>query len=307
MKFRFSIVMPVHNREKYLRQAVDSVLSQTFTDYELIAVDDGSTDASSEILNSYGSRIKVVRQANQGPEVARNTGAAMAQGEYLVMVDSDDALVPHALETYDRVIRTFDSPPIVLGSLYEFRDNQVINPAAIASHPMEVLKFKDYLSKDTSLGVSVGGIVIRKSVFDEVGGFRNSTPQTFHVEDANLILKVGTYGPFVVVRKPYTYLYRQHGDNSVRNPQAIVNGWYSVLRCERQGEYPGGRERWLDRYAAIGGGTTFCALRFCWRQGQRKMALQVLWKSAPMVCAAIWKKSLLYFRKPAQPIILTES
>ena len=306
MKVRFSVVMPVYNREKYLRQAVDSVLSQTFTDYELIAVDDGSTDQSPEILQSYGDRIKAIRQSNSGPEVARNTGVAVAQGEYLVMVDSDDALLPHALATYDRIIREFDSPPIIVGSLKEFRDNQEIHPEAIASHPMEILRFRDYLSKDTSFGVSIGGIVIKKSVFDEVGGFRNSTPETFHVEDANLILKVGTYGPFILIRKPYTYLYRQHGDNSVRNPRAIINGWYWILRTERQGQYPGGRERWLDRWAAIGGGCAFCAKRFCWRQGHRLLALQVLWNSAPMIAVAILKKSLGHFRKPVQPIILPE-
>ena len=111
MKFRFSVVMPVYNRAKYLRQAIDSVLSQTFTDYELIAVDDGSTDDSPEILKSYGNRITVVRQPNQGPEVARNTGAALAQGEYLAFLDSDDIFSPHVLETYDRIIRAFDSPP----------------------------------------------------------------------------------------------------------------------------------------------------------------------------------------------------
>jgi glycosyltransferase involved in cell wall biosynthesis len=304
MKFRFSVVMPVHNREKYLRQAVDSVLAQTFTNYEFIAVDDGSTDTSLEILNSYGSRIKVVRQANQGPEVARNTGAALAQGEYLVMVDSDDVLLPQGLATYDRVARAFNSPPVILGSLLEFRDGQEIHPESVPSHPVKVHRYKDYLSKDSSFGVSVGGIVIRKSVFDEVGGFRNSTPQTFHVEDANLVLKVGTYGPFIVMRSPHTYMYRQHGDNSVRNPQAIVNGWFDILRRERRGEYPGGWARVLDRYAAIGGGCWFCAKRFCWKQGHRTLALQMVWKSAPMVCAAIWKKALRYFLNPARPILL---
>src|ERR1700689_2283223 len=115
MTCRFTAVMPVFNRSQYLRQAIDSVLGQTFTDFELITVDDGSTDDSPEILKSYGDRIRVVRQANQGPEVARNTGAALAQGEYLMMVDSDDLLLPHAMATYDRIIRAFNSPPLVLG------------------------------------------------------------------------------------------------------------------------------------------------------------------------------------------------
>jgi glycosyltransferase EpsH len=103
--------MPVYNREKYVREAIDSVLSQTFTAFELFAIDDGSTDGSTEILKSYGSRIKLIQQCNHGPEVARNKAAALAQGEYLSFFDSDDFLFPNALAIYDRIIREFDSHP----------------------------------------------------------------------------------------------------------------------------------------------------------------------------------------------------
>jgi len=68
VKVRFSILMPVYNREEYLRQAIDSVLAQTFIDYELIAVDDGSTDGSIELLESYGDQIKILKQHHQGPK-----------------------------------------------------------------------------------------------------------------------------------------------------------------------------------------------------------------------------------------------
>ena len=77
MSVRFSVVIPVYNRARFLREAIDSVLSQTFTNFEVIAVDDGSTDESLEILKSYGSRITVIQQANQGPEIARNAGRTL--------------------------------------------------------------------------------------------------------------------------------------------------------------------------------------------------------------------------------------
>jgi glycosyltransferase involved in cell wall biosynthesis len=76
MKTRFSVLVPVQNRQEYVRQAIDSVLSQAFSDFELIVVDDGSSDRTPDVLQSYGARIKMIRQANQGPEVARNTGAS---------------------------------------------------------------------------------------------------------------------------------------------------------------------------------------------------------------------------------------
>ena len=94
MNPRFSVLMPAYNREKYVSQAIDSVLSQVFTDYELFVIDDGSTDKTLRVLESYRTRIKVLRQANQGPEVARNKAAALARGEYLVLLDSDDVFLP---------------------------------------------------------------------------------------------------------------------------------------------------------------------------------------------------------------------
>src|SRR4029077_132298 len=135
----------VYNREMYVRQAIDSVLSQTFTDYELFAIDDGSTDGSAEVLRSYGSRIRFLQQRNQGPEVARNAAAALAQGEYLVFLDSDDFFFPQALAIYDRIIRTFDSPPLIIGSDIFFRDGQILPAEALLSCPVEVLKYQDFL------------------------------------------------------------------------------------------------------------------------------------------------------------------
>jgi cellulose synthase/poly-beta-1,6-N-acetylglucosamine synthase-like glycosyltransferase len=67
MSVRFSVLLPVYNRENYVREAVDSVLNQTFTDFELLVIDDGSTDRSLEILKSYGSKLKLIQQRNQGP------------------------------------------------------------------------------------------------------------------------------------------------------------------------------------------------------------------------------------------------
>lgn len=90
---RFSVVVPIYNVEKYLNQCVDSILSQSYTDFELILVDDGSTDSSPEICDAYAERddrIKVVHKKNGGLSDARNTGIKIAQGEYLLFLDSDD-------------------------------------------------------------------------------------------------------------------------------------------------------------------------------------------------------------------------
>ncbi|MCF8112160.1 MAG: glycosyltransferase family 2 protein, partial [Desulfobacteraceae bacterium] len=85
-----SVVIPVYNRGAWIAEAVDSVLSQDYEPLELIVVDDGSNDATGEILSSYGSRIRVISQANAGVSAARNRGAAEAAGDWIAFLDSDD-------------------------------------------------------------------------------------------------------------------------------------------------------------------------------------------------------------------------
>ena len=105
MKIDISVIVPVYNAEKYLPQCVESLLRQTKKEFELIFVDDGSTDRSVEILEQYrekDDRIKILRQKNQYAGVARNNGMSVAKGEYLCFLDSDDHFKPEMLKTaYD--------------------------------------------------------------------------------------------------------------------------------------------------------------------------------------------------------------
>ena len=111
-----SIIVPVYNAEKYLRRCIDSILSQSFTDFELILIDDGSTDLSPQICDEYASRdnrIKLIYKKNAGVSAARNDGLDIAQGEFITFVDSDDWVDERYLEClyknkkYNYVIGTF--------------------------------------------------------------------------------------------------------------------------------------------------------------------------------------------------------
>ncbi|MDU2552528.1 MAG: glycosyltransferase family 2 protein, partial [Staphylococcus epidermidis] len=96
-----SIIVPVYNVENYLKKCVESILSQTFTDFELLLVDDGSTDSSGEMcdeLKRLDERIKVIHKENGGLSSARNAGIDVAKGKYLTFVDSDDYIDTHMLE-----------------------------------------------------------------------------------------------------------------------------------------------------------------------------------------------------------------
>ena len=99
---QITVIVPVYKVEPYLHRCVDSILAQTFTDFELILVDDGSPDNCGAICDEYAakdSRVRVIHQANGGLSAARNAALSIATGKYAAFVDSDDEIVPHHLET----------------------------------------------------------------------------------------------------------------------------------------------------------------------------------------------------------------
>jgi len=122
-----SVIMPVYNVEKYLPTMVDSVLAQTYRDFELIMVDDGSTDGSGALCDDYAARdarVRVIHKENGGVSTARNTGIEAARGEYIYFADSDDYLYPETLETMMREIgdRDFLMMEYAQGARTEFEE-----------------------------------------------------------------------------------------------------------------------------------------------------------------------------------------
>ena len=102
-----SVILPVYNGEKYIQKAIESVLNQTFTDFELIVVNDGSTDKTLDIINSFDdARITIINQSNQGPGAARNNALRIAKGQYVMYLDSDDWYHERALEiSYNEITK----------------------------------------------------------------------------------------------------------------------------------------------------------------------------------------------------------
>jgi len=304
MSIRFSVLIPVYNRAREVAETIDSLLSQVTAEDEIFVIDDGSTDRTWQVLESYGTRIKPLRQPNQGPEVARKRAAAVAQGEYLVFLDSDDLLLPGALAIYDRVIRAFDFPPLIIGAMTYFRDGEPLPAATAMPDTVEVLKYQDYLSKDIPVHMSNSRIVIRRTAFDRAGGLRESSAATFLTDDFDLVLRAGTCGPCIFVRQPNTVAYRKHASGAHRNVSAMKDGILRMARTERQGLYPGGNERCAARYAYIGGMAASFAYRHCWRKGFRGPALKLLAGTAPMVAVAVGNRFLRWFRKRTAPTVL---
>ena len=119
-KPRFSIIVPVYNVEKYLKRCLDSISKQSFTDYEVIIVNDGSTDNSSSIISKYP--YKAINQENQGLSMARNNGVKVSRGDYLIFLDSDDYIEKDLLKEINESLS--NNPDLVRFQIKEVFDNK---------------------------------------------------------------------------------------------------------------------------------------------------------------------------------------
>ena len=129
-----SVIMPVYNTASYLAEAVESVTNQSFSDWELILINDGSTDDSGTICESYAAsdpRIHVIHQENRGLSAARNTGLRTASGEYIQFLDSDDWLFPDALEVLLKAITAFQTDMVIFDLQYEWEDHSLHERSAL--------------------------------------------------------------------------------------------------------------------------------------------------------------------------------
>lgn len=150
MSEQISIIIPVYNTEDYIQEMLDSIEGQTFTKYEAIVIDDGSTDGSQSIIKAFcdrDPRFKYHKQENQGVSAARNKGLELAQGDYVAFFDADDVIPPDALEQLYRAARE-ESADLAIGIMSELKadDNTKVN-----SHTKALSKNKDIQKYDTNL------------------------------------------------------------------------------------------------------------------------------------------------------------
>ena len=160
-----SVIIPAYNRAGEITHAVDSVLAQTRPPLEIIVVDDGSTDETPEVLQRYGERIRVVRQQNQGVAAARNAGIAIARGDLLAFIDSDDVWTPRKLELQ---AARFEADP-ELGLVH---GGAAFTGSVTKLDGMEGWLATDMLRLDRDVILAHGsGIMVPRIVAREIGGY----------------------------------------------------------------------------------------------------------------------------------------
>ena len=124
----FTVIIPTYNRAHTLKRAIDSVLNQTYKNFELIVVNDGSTDSTEDVLISYGDQIKILCTENRGVSAARNYAVSKAQGSWLAFLDSDDEWLENKLEKQNKFIMNNPNIPIVHGEEIWIRKGRRVNP-----------------------------------------------------------------------------------------------------------------------------------------------------------------------------------
>jgi glycosyltransferase involved in cell wall biosynthesis len=214
--------MPVWNAEEFLAPALDSLLAQDYEPYEIVVCDDGSTDATAEILASYDT-VRVVRQAHRGRAAACNAAVRASRGEFLTAFDGDDLWPANRLMLQATHLLEHPQVGCVLGR------QQWMNPPPWLG--------RDQVFGDLD-GIPIGSAMIRRSVFDAIGGF----DETFrYSEDMDLLVRVREHG-FEIAILPEIVLYRRfHGDQMTATPPDTL----PLLRSLRQK---------LERHRATGGG-----------------------------------------------------
>lgn len=226
---RISIIIPVYNRAALVGRALDSVFAQTYRDYEIIVVDDGSSDGSAELLESYGDRLITLRQANAGAAAARNSGIAMARGEFIAFLDSDDEWCADKLR---RQLEYYDAYPevaLVYTDMVEVVDGRVESEAYLhCGAYSRVGEGQIYESLLEENFIFTPTVMVRRTVFDGVGMFDT---QLAICEDRDLWLKIARQFSVGFLDLPLTIRHR-HGANLTTNRELYMLSHLALFEKE---------------------------------------------------------------------------
>lgn len=227
-----SIVMPAYNSASFIREAIVSCLAQTYPSIELIVIDDGSTDDTVAIVQSFGDDVRLIQQANQGPAIARNAGILSAKGDFVKFCDSDDILYPQHIE---KVIACFTKNPDV-SAVY----TRYLHVLADGQTPKPNINDPDLLSGDiycdllasNSNAILTSALTVKRDCLIAVGLFLNSETLR-HSEDWDLFLRIADQYQYATVPE-ILINYRWHDTNISTQELSLAHGRLIVWQRTRE-------------------------------------------------------------------------
>lgn len=233
----FTVIVPCFNSGQFLRFALDSILRQSFLSYEIIVVNDGSTDPLTlAVLDEFVSHCTIIHQKNSGQGSARNLALEIARGKYVAFLDSDDFWYPYTLENYHSVISEF-SPSVCFGNHQPFSD-EASNVLFDSPGTLIYERFANFFTFYTSTSQNVflpGAFCIRNNLLGADARFLDGR---LNSEDLHLILKLAAHHPLVMISHPPVLAYRQHESNSTKNLQRSFSGLMAINHNRSLGMYP---------------------------------------------------------------------
>jgi len=282
---KVSVIIPAYNCERTIAATVDSVLAQTYRDFELIVVDDGSTDGTAAILRGYGSRLTYVYQPNRERAAARNNGIRHATGEYLAFLDADDAWLPHKLE---RQVEALDRNPhagLVYSQAYRVDDSGRPLPGVVGRGSAARRIFSDLVLYKAIVPTATA--TVRACCLEQVGSFDESL---IYLEDWELWLRLSLAYDVLFIAEPLAR-YRVSDPVTVLGKLdrcGFANSLIAVTERTFANLPPGDSERARLRVKALGAAYALIA-HHCVTGGARRRAAHYLMqaaRSAPSVFAS---------------------
>lgn len=197
-----SVIMPVYNGSAFLKEAIESILSQTYNNFELIIIDDGSKDSSYKIIKQFkDDRIRILRQANHGLPYSLNKGISLSRGQYIARQDQDDISMPSRLE---KELQLLISRPSVgaVSTFFTYFDENTFEPGETITQPYKSTDIRRSMLLHNPIGH--GTVMFKRSVFDKAGPYSDELGP---IEDFQLWLKILDVCDFAIVPENL-YLYR---------------------------------------------------------------------------------------------------
>lgn len=260
-----SVVIPAYNAAWCVAKAIDSVLAQDYCDFELIVVDDGSTDDTAAVLAAYGDAIRVIRKPNGGLSSARNAGIAAARGEFIAFLDADDWWLPGKLRLQMSSMRQnanigFSSTTARVVD----PDGNLVNIWACAHWDGPFLAH--LFGSNADVAGSGSAVIARRSLFDQVGGFDETLRS---LEDIDMWMRLAAVSEYACMEEPLTVILKRP-DSMSRNLEVMREAALAVMTKNRsllprslQGAY------WRACLAGVHGDYA----KWRYRAGQRLPAL----------------------------------
>lgn len=235
-----SIITPVYNVEKYLTYCINSIKNQTFEDYEVIFIDDGSTDSSPSILEKYkkeDQRVNVIYQKNSGPSVARNTGINNARGKYIYFMDSDDALHPQCLEIIYDIAEKHHADLVCFD--YEHSDGTTTNMPPINKNTIKAeIDNNPILRGCDIIQFNVWSKLYKRELLKDIRFI-----EYIHFEDYPFVYDLLSKRPNTVIIKNKLYYYTRNmsgiskQDGTVKQIQDYFTGIKQIVNTYKHDEY----------------------------------------------------------------------